>query len=191
MIMITTTFYYQKSNFFKEKNKSNNIIANHNNYTNLKIDSDDFSLNFMIQSKVITDSYLKVTLPFHKVIENRIVEFNSGLKPDKDTRGLHSTIEIGFDVSKNNAKYKLKQDSLRVEYVKTLNTIYSLKIDSITYKTDFIIDKVSRDKFSFETYLGIQNLSEGKHILTISRLLKRDSEGKKVLSKIPFWYFKN
>ena len=187
LIIVVSTFYYQKSNFFTGQNASSTIIANHNNYEDLK-DTYRLSIDFTIQSKVITDSYLKIYKPFYKSMEDVIFEFNPDLKPQDDERGLQT--DITFNSSSKNKISKFKRDSLRVEYVKTFNNIYTIKIDSTVYKTDFIIDKIKREKFGFEMYLGIKNLSEGKHILIMSKKVKKDSIGSKVTSRIPFWYFK-
>lgn len=185
LMLIISNFYYQKSNFFTNQNNSNEIIANHNNYEDLKEDDLIIFSDFSIQSKVITDPFLKIYLPFHNGIENRIFKFNPNLKPKKDQRGLHSNmIQLGNSISKK------KRDSLKVIYVNTFNKIYSIKIDTTHYKSDFIIDKVKNEKFGFETYIGIKNLTEGKHLITFSRLKKKDSLGLKVITKIPFWYFK-
>jgi len=189
LIMVVSTFYYQKSNFFTGQNVSSTIIANHNNYEDLKEDTYRLSVDFTIQSKVITDSYLKIYTPFYKSMEDMIFEFNPDLKPQDDERGLQTDI-VAFNSSSKNKISKFKRDSLRVEYVKTFNNIYTIKIDSTVYKTDFIIDKIKREKFGFEMYLGIKNLSEGKHILIMSKKVKKDSIGSKVTSRIPFWYFK-
>ena len=39
-------------------------------------------------------------------------------------------------------------------------------------------------------YLGIKTLKEGKHLLIMKRQIKKDSIGDKIVTKIPFWYFK-
>jgi len=191
-VLISISFYHQKSNYFTLQNDSDEIIANHNNYEDLKKESSFTNIDFTIQSKVITSSFVKIYLSFHETIENRIYKFNSELKPEKDNRGLHSSFRAGYN-SKTKELSNLinKKDSLRRAYIATFNHIYSIKIDSTNYKSEFIIDKIDREKFGFETYIGINHLTEGKHLITISRFIKKDSVGKKVVSRIPFWYFKN
>jgi hypothetical protein len=192
LIPTLSSLYYQKSNFFTENNDSNEIIANNANYEDLKKDNLSYLIHFTIQSKVITEPYLKIHIPYFKTLEDRIFKFNPSLKPEKDKRGLQTDIVLFSSNSRAEEKVKkIKQDSLRTEYVKTFNTIYNIKIDSTVYKTDFIVDKIKNEKFGLETYIGIKNLKEGKHLLKISRYLKKDSIGEKVVSKIPFWYFKN
>lgn len=192
LVLVVTSFGYQKSNYFTGYNRSNEIVANNNNYEDLKESSFRILVDFSIQSKVINDSYLRIYSPFYKSIEDMIFKFNPGLKPEKDERGLTSDFVIGFNsASKKNKKELLKRDSLKIEYIKTFNDIYTIKIDSTTYSTDFIIDKINSDKFGFEMYLGIKNLSEGKHLLVMSKQVKKDSIGEIEVSKIPFWYFKN
>ncbi|HAF77550.1 MAG TPA: hypothetical protein DCG42_09535, partial [Maribacter sp.] len=88
------------------------------------------------------------------------------------------------------------KDSLNLKkYLETVNEIYTIRIDSNLFKSDFIISTNAKDRMGFETYLNIKNLDEGKHILTITGPTKEnklDSESKtieKVLVNIPFWYF--
>jgi len=189
VVLILTSFYYQKSNYFSTKDASTEIIANHNNYKDLY--EDNLSVNFMIQSKVITTSYLNVYMPFHPSIEDLIFKFNPEIKPDKDERGMHLSPIITISINeKEDKKKKEKRDRLKLEYVKTFNALYKLRIDSTLYKSDFSIDKIKKNKFGFETYLNIINLPEGKHLLTISRQIKKDSIGDKIVTKFPFWYYK-
>jgi hypothetical protein len=110
------------------------------------------------------------------------------LKPEKDKRGLYSDIQFGMDAATFSFT---KRDSLRREYLKTFNTIYSVKIDTVDYKLDFIFARWKKKNFGFETYLGIKNLTEGKHILYVNRFIKKDSSAIKSVAKIPFWYYKD
>ncbi len=190
LIMVLTSFSYQKSNYLKSSPldfvKSNKIIANDNNYEDLLIRDNEFTKDFAIQSKVITDSYLKVIFPFTDGVENRIFKFNKSLKPKEDKRGLRSEMQFGYTEFN-----KSKQDSLRVEYLKMFNNIYNIKIDTTYYKTDFIITKNKNDKFRFESYVKIKHLKEGKHIVNFVRLKHKDTDSVVSMLKIPFWYFKD
>ncbi len=186
LIILITSFHYQQSNFFTKQNNSNSIIANHNNYEDLK-DKDAVFNDFTIQSKVISDPYLKIYMPFYTTMEDVIFKFNPDLKPEKDERGLQfGLVSLSKSITK---EQKQKKDSLRSVYIKTFNTIFTLKIDSTAYKSAFIIDKIKKEKFGFEMYLVIKKLKEGKHMLIMSEQLKKDSVGSKILTKIPFWYF--
>ena len=75
--------------------------------------------------------------------------------------------------------------------MQTLSNIYSFKIDSLDYNNpDFIYAKHNNNQQGFETVLSLKNITEGKHVLTINRLVKKDSAFiKTTLLNIPFWYF--
>jgi len=187
IILLFTSLSYKNSNYFNASNSSSSkMFSNNRNYEDLINKNESFIDKVAIQSKVITNPFLKVFVIYSEKIEDRIFKFNEGLKPKDDKRGLSSGIKISF-----NATMSLtKQDSLKQEYLKTFNTIYSVKIDSTDYDTEFIISRWKKKDFGFETYIGIKNLSEGKHVLQVSRLLYKDST-KITFSKIPFWYYKN
>ena len=76
--------------------------------------------------------------------------------------------------------------------MKTFNKIYSVKIDTIKFETDFILAHSKNDKLGFETYLSTKTLNEGKHLLKLNRkrIRKGDTTNWNV-SKIPFWYYKD
>ena len=74
----------------------------------------------------------------------------------------------------------------------TFNKIYSTRIDSVLIDTEFIVGKSKNNKMGFESYLSTKNLSEGKHILKVNRMVikKKDTSYIRVAT-IPFWYFKD
>ncbi len=190
LIMIFTSFSYQKSNIlevnYQDQMFSNEITVNDRNYEDLINKNNVFIDNFAIQSKVITEPYLKVIFSFSDGIENRIFKFNKSLKPKKDRRGLQSDMQFG-----SNKFNKIKQDSLRVEYLNTFNKIYNIKIDSLHYPTDFVFTKNEDDIYGFETFIKIKHLNEGKHIVNFVRLKHKDTDSLVSMRKIPFWYFKD
>ena len=188
LIVITLSFKYNYSNYLNTNSSSNDIIANSKNYEDLLTDENEFIQDVAIQSKVITDPYLKIFIKFSESVENNVFDFNSGLKPEKDKRGLKS--DITFNGGKMNNLGKI--DSLNREYLKTFNYIYSITIDSTNLKSEFILAKGNKDELGFETYVGINQLQEGKHLLKVNRLrtIKGDTTIASV-SKIPFWYFKD
>jgi len=90
----------------------------------------------------------------------------------------------------NNNKKLL--DRLHMEYLKTFQKIYTIKIDSIPYKSDFVIVKENKNsRIGFETYVGTNNLAEGKHILIYSRYKHPDTDSIITIREIPFWYYKD
>ena len=189
-ILIISTLYNRKSNYIYRQStiQSSVSVANNRNYEDLVAENELLFLDAVaIQSKVITDSYVKVTIPLNDAVENRVFKFNESIIPEKDKRGLHSGISITFTAD---TKQK-ERDSLREEYLKTFNKIYSIKIDTTSYKSDFVITSNDRTKFSFDTYIGIKDLTEGKHILECTRLKHKDTDSLVSIRKIPFWYYKD
>ena len=189
-IFIIYNLYNQKSNYIYRQStiQSGVSVANNRNYEDLVAENELLFLDAIaIQSKVITDPYVKVTIPIDDAVENRVFKFNESLIPKNDKRGLRSGISISFGADNK----KEVRDSLRDEYLKTFNKIYLIKIDTISYKSDFVIMSNDRTKFSFDTYLGIKNLIEGKHILECTRLKHKDTDSLVTVRTIPFWYYKD
>jgi len=185
--------YKEHSNFIflHKTNSVNTFASNSRNYEDIVEKNDLFISTLSIQSKVITDPYIKVKIPLSDAIEDHIVEFNKGLKPEKDKSGYKSKI---IEEIKNTSSLKRNTDSLRLEYLKTFQYIYTIKIDSIPCKSDFIIVKEiggRNRRFSFETYIGTNNLAEGKHILEYSRYKHPNTDSVITIKEIPFWYYKD
>lgn len=186
LIAIATSLKYNTSNYFSNEITSNDYIANNNNYEDL-LSEGGFIDDVAIQSKVITDAYVKVFILFNENIEDRMFTYNEGLKPKEDKRGLGSNITFG-NVTINTKK----RDSLRREYLKTFNDMYSVKIDTIKHDTEFILANSKNDKLGFETYISTKTLAEGKHLLKVNRLkIRKGDTTNWNVSKIPFWYYKD
>ena len=119
--------------------------------------------------------------------EDRIFEFNEGLRPENDQRGLSSGININSNPFANK-----NRDSLQVEYLKVLNKIHRIKIDSTDYKTSFVISKSRTGQLGFETYIDLKDIARGKHTVQVTqdRIRKNDTI-KSLKAKIPFWYYPN
>lgn len=187
LLFIGMSFDYNYSNYFDANLDSNEFIMNNNNYEDLLDEKLEVIDDVAIQSKVITDPFIKVFVVHTDNIEDRMFYYNPGLKPKKDVRGLTSDITINQDWSEWG-----KKDSLRKEYIKTFNDIYFVKIDSIKYDTNFLISRSKRGTLGYETYVSISNLSEGKHLLNLHRYRVKDGDTSILrISRIPFWYYEN
>jgi hypothetical protein len=187
LIAFTLSMEYKSSNYINTSSNSNDIIANDNNYENL-IENAAFIDDVAIQSKVISDNYIKVFIPFKDNIENRVFSFNKGLKPEEDDRGLRSNVQFG-----NRFINSIERDSIRNAYLKTFNDIYRVKIDTSYYETEFIFALIKSDKLGFETYISTKELNDGKHILKVNRkyITKEKDTIYRNVSTIPFYYFKD
>ena len=191
VILYLFTHSYTASNYIGLERNSSNYYANPSNYEDLIINENDFIKTAIIPSKVITDSYLKVFMVFNDRIEDRLFKFNPDLKPNEDRRGLHS--EVVF-FGEFNAEDFRKKDSLRLVYFKTFNQIHKITIDNKKFESKFIAGTTKNKRLGFETYLNIDSLTEGKHLLKISRryLNKKKDTISRILVRIPFWkYNKN
>lgn len=185
IILIGVSLNYRTSNYFNDDLNSNSVIANSNNYEDA-LTEDIFIEDVAIASKVTTNKFLKIFMVFDDDFDDYIFSFNPSLKPKDDIRGLNS------DIYKNSEISWSKRDSLRKAYIKTLNEIFSIQIDSTVYKSEFILGKSIKGQSGFETYLGIKNLPEGKHLLKVlrKRIRKKDT-GNVYYATIPFWYYAN
>lgn len=185
VILISTSLNYKTSNYFTRDLNSNTIIANSNNYEDA-LAEDAFVEDVAISSKVVTDNYMKIFMVMDDDFDDYIFKFNPSLEPEHDKRGLNSDIVNTSSISWN------KRDSLRGAYIKTLNEVFTVRIDSTDYESTFILSKNAKQQQGFETYVGIRNLSEGKHLLKVlrKRIRKKDT-GNVYHARIPFWYYKN
>jgi len=187
LITLIAFLKYNTSNYLGTDMTSNDFVANNSNYEDLINAENGFINNVAIQSKVITDNYVKIFVLFSANIEDRIFNYNPDLKPEKDSRGLSSDVSLG-----DNFQSSKKRDSLRRVYLKTFNDIYSVKIDTTKYDTDFILANSKNSKLGFETYISTNTLVEGKHLLIVDRLrIRKGDTTTRNVSKIPFWYYRN
>lgn len=183
-LLMITTLNYNHSNYFEFDENSNSFVANSYNYENELVDESDFIEDIAIHSKVISEPFVKVFIVFDDYIEDELYKFNPKLKPESDDRGIKSKFIIinGNKLSDNK--------TLQQEYLKTFNSIYSVKVDSTVFKSEFVLGKTIKNQKGFETYIGIKNLSEGKHQLKVIRKRIRKSDTTSVLdANIPFWYY--
>jgi len=188
LILVISSFRYQNSNYINSNVESSAIMANAKNYEDQLKTSDKFPGYTFIQSKTITDSYLKIFMPFSQSIENRVFSFNPSLEPEEDLRGLRNDI-IRFT---DNSTGLQKRDSLRKEYLRIFNQIYSVQIDSTDYDSEFILSESFNEQLGFETYIGLDSVTKGKHLLTVRRLrIYKGDTTYIAFSHIPFWYFKD
>ena len=185
-IFVLTSIEDRRSNYIDELKNSNSYYSNNNNYEDMLNEEGKFIKTAAVSSKVIRDPYLKVFMTYSDAIEDRIFSRNESLKPEKDKRGLYSDIVfVSSGIKKN-------KDSLRKVYLKTFNDTYKVVIDSVQYKSDFILGESNtiESEFGFETYIDIKNLSEGKHLLKLQRDAYKEKDTTTVTFRtIPFWYF--
>jgi hypothetical protein len=187
LIYVVFHLNYQKSNFITPESTklSSHIIANGRNYEDvIEKGNNVFMGEFMIQSKVIMEPYVKLIVPLSSTIEDNLIEFNTNLTPEKDQRGLYFQSEIVFNKKETNYDY------FNNEYLSTFEKYYHFKIDTTSYQTDFVITNTA-GQLSFESYIGILNLSEGKHVIEFQSLKNSETDSLVSIRKVPFWYYKD
>lgn len=187
VITMFSSLKYQKSNHLINAKRNSKLYIDNRKYEDLRVKENDFVRTASIQSKVITQPYIKFFKVFNENIEDRIYNYNPSLKPKEDNRGF----KLGNNFSINRTISRKKRDSLAIQYIKTVNKMYHITIDTIKYKPDFLISKNKQNQIGFETYLPTKKLSEGKHILRLKRKRIRKKDTLQTTDVIiPFWYFK-
>ena len=189
-LFITLVFAFsiidRKSNFFDDRLgfNSSSYYGNPQDYEDQLIEKDELTETASIQSKIITEPYIKVFINFDDNIEDNIFQFNADLKPEKDVRGINSLAFTDFNWSKLGRQRRL--------YLETFNSIYGIQVDSIRLESEFIVGHNVQKQLGFETYVPTKSISEGKHMLNVMR--KRVRNGDTIwstLRSIPFWYYKD
>lgn len=186
VISVLVSAKNNNTNYLESAKFIPSTYLNNENYENLLVKDDEFVRVATIQSKVITDSYLKIFKLFTKETENRIYNYHPSLKPKNDTRGFKTDIVIF-----NSTESLRKRDSLTKKYLEVFNATHLVYIDSIQFDKEFLISRNKKDQLGFETYIDIKSLSEGKHTLKLKRFRKRKKDTILVTDiNIPFWYYK-
>jgi len=175
LIFFLSSIMYVPSNYLNEMEIDGSILLKNNHYENMQVKETDFVQSTSIQSKIIKDNYLKIFCVFDNKIEDTIFKYYPKLKPEDDLRGY--TTEISF--SDDDELTIKRRDSLAKEYLKAYNKIHQVFVDSIQYNSDFIVGKNIKGQLGFETYIGIKDLSDGKHIFRLKRMQKDKKEIKK------------
>lgn len=140
---------------------------------------------FAISSKVISAPYLNIFMELTDNIEDDVFNFNPDLKPEDDQRGLNTNMIV---INEPSVAVLKKQQKI---YLETLNLVYSIKIDSTYFNAEFIVSDNKQQDLGFETFVGLKDLKEGKHLLKVIRKqIKKEDTVKYAVCKIPFWYFK-
>jgi hypothetical protein len=193
-VLLIASIYKEQSgfiNYYSVITQSNTILANSRNYEDI-VEKDDLFINVLcIQSKIITDPYIKVKIPLSRGIENNLMDFNESLRSCQDKNRYKFAGDINGMTIKST--FKGNNDSLHVEFLKTYQKTYGIKIDSVPYKPEFVIvnDGLGKNlEISFETYIGTGNLEEGKHVLVYYRPKHPETDSIITIKEIPFWYYK-
>lgn len=182
-IAILAETSFSTSNYLGDDIGSSSVVADVGNYSELLEQNGDYAQLASIPSKVITNSFLEVFVVYGSTVEDDIFYFNKELEPETDRRGLYSPFSSGTVGWR-------KQKKLMASYVKALDEMYVLKIDSIIHSTNFVLTKNQRRQKGYETVLDLGEVKKGKHLLEVSRKDHiKDSTYVRTIVKIPFWYY--
>ena len=185
-IFVLISFKHNKTNYLQSAKFVSNTYLDERNYEDLLLDDDVFPRIATIQSKVISEPYIKLFRIFTEGVENRMYNYHPSLKPKLDRRGFKTDI-IKY-TSTNSLR---KRDSLTRKYLEVFNNTHEVFIDTLKFDSHFFISKNKKKQHGFETYINIKNLTEGKHTLKLKRIRKRKKDTIKVTDvSIPFWYYK-
>ncbi|MCX2719342.1 hypothetical protein [Lentiprolixibacter aurantiacus] len=183
-LFILSATGFSTSNYLESDMTSNSYIANNKNYLDTVEEQNLFVDRAAIPSKIITDPYLQVFVEYAKSVEDDVFFFNKELKPEEDRRGIYSIFSEGV------VPYSLRNKYLR-NYLETIEDMYTLEIDSIAFKPQFIITEISNKQMGFETFLDMKAIGDGKHTLRILRKdHSLDSVYNRSIIRIPFWYYR-
>lgn len=174
---------FSTSNYLERDMPSNSFTANKKNYMDVIQKEKLFTDRAAIPSKVINTPYLNVFVEYGSSVEDDVFYFNKDLKPDEDLRGIYSALSDGVLPWSKRGKLE--------EYIETIEDMYTLQIDSVPFKPQFVIAENNQKQLGFETFLNIRTIQEGKHILKVQRKdIRRDSVYMRTVIQIPFWYYK-
>jgi len=188
-IIFLTSLNHSNSNYFETDDNSSSRFANRLNYLDQLDKEQDFPKNVAITSKVVTDPFLHVFIPFDQGTEDRVFAYNDSLRPENDIRGLRSSIQINNNWNERSGKYKNKGSVTRA-YMRSVNEMYSFKIDSLRFDSELILTELKDGLLGFETFVPLDSLERGKHrFLLLRKRTTKDSVKARLDAVVPFWFF--
>lgn len=182
------------SNYQIEGQLTSSYFTSKYNYEDELTEKTDFVQFVSLPSKVIDKPYMRVYVGFNKFIEDAVLANDSLLMPKEDRRGYSFKIRRGLNF--NGLTFNFSNKHLMVQknqtrYLKVLDDLYKLKIDSTFFDKEFVMTNDVNNRFGFETFLHLKNLKNGKHLLYLIGPDPREEKEIDTLITIPFWYFKD
>lgn len=189
LIIFLTSLNHYGSNYFETDDNSSAQFANRLNYLDQMTRVQDFPQKAAISSKVVSAPYLHVFIPFDEDTEERVFVYNDTLRPENDRRGIRTGIQFNSNGSGTANRMRNKK-RMTVAYMKTVNEMFSFKLDSTRYDSELILAEIKDGLLGFETYLPLKGLKEGKHqFLVVRKRTVKDSIKARLDANIPFWYY--
>lgn len=173
---------FSTSNYLDKDLNSNSLTAGSDNYQDLITLNTSFADRASVDSKLINNSFLHVFVCYGSSIEDDVFYFNKDLKPEEDVRGIYSSFSEGT------ISWSEEGNSME-EYLKTVEDMYILSVDSIPFKPQFVVAENPQKQLGFETYLDLGSVDSGKHTLKVARKDHvNDSIYMRTIVEIPFWF---
>ena len=182
------------SNYQIEGQLTSSYFTSKYNYEDELTEKTDFVQFVSLPSKVIDKPYMRVYVGFNKFIEDAILEHDSILRPKEDRRGysFKTTTGLSFNgLNINLSRKYLMVKKNQTRYIKVLDELYKLKIDTTFFEKEFVMTNDVNKRFGFETFLNLKGLEDGKHLLYLIGPDPREDKEIDTLITIPFWYFKD
>jgi hypothetical protein len=177
---------YVQTDYFSSFYPSSNYFANGSNYMDLIEEKGNRMGYAAIQSKIIKNSYLELSLPRDRFIEQMMYTYDSTLVPKKSRIGFKPFLFSYFHWDWGNEMSERKE----LKFLNALNKSFVIKIDSVYKEDKFVVTEEGNYSPFFKRYIDLSNLKRGEHLLTIQhRTSKADSTEVKHFETIPFWYF--
>ncbi|NNE03228.1 MAG: hypothetical protein HKN52_08680, partial [Eudoraea sp.] len=174
---------FSRSNYLDEDLNSNSYTASSDNYQDLIDVNSSFADRASIESKIINESFLNVFVVYGSSVEDDVFYFNKELEPEEDKRGIYSSF------SRGTIKWS-ERGELMGDYLKTIEDMYTLSVDSIPYKPQFVVAENTQGQLGFETFLDLTAIDRGKHVMNVARKDHiNDSTYMRTIINIPFWYY--
>ena len=198
-IVFLSNLDYERSNYLSTESLSSKYYGSSQNYNVEITEKTDFIKTASIPSKIIRTNFLDLFVLFEEDIEDQILENSFDSELVQDIRGYHSDfvreVKQGWEIGeKGQQAITAQEDSIYGIYTTAFSEIYTVRIDTDTINSDYIISTNAKKRLGFETYIDIEKLAKGKHVLSINGPTKADDrEGGEItdglLVSIPFWYY--
>ncbi len=178
------------SNYILSFPESSTTYKHSGNYENHMIDEFDFVKVASISSEIVEKPYVKLFLLFKNEMEDAVFEKDTSLIPEKDRRGF-GLLPQQTESSSGTVSINMSWDEADTKkYLRAINDLHRVRIDNKAYVKDFLLTTNGKDQLGFETYLDLEGLPKGKHILRIIGPRKEKEEFRTdTLVTIPFWYY--
>jgi hypothetical protein len=160
----------------------NSLTYTHDELYKENFTEKDFVSNLIINKQVINENNIELYFRHKVAYEDTLRKyFPKLIDKENDKRGIDIFSPFKRTI---NSKSKKTFDL----YMSSFNKMYYVQIDSIKYKSDFILNQLQNEQLVYFSALPTKDLVDGKHILYVMYQNKKKID---TLGIVPFWYYKN